>query len=420
MAKTWANVAILGTGRIYNDGHRKTFVHPASTNNVVVAFCDVQENLAKDQMKWLKKGYEKQLKQAKKKGVAAEVERLTFGLSHLKVYTSIDKMLDELEGTLDVIDNCTPGRLHIPLSVQAMEHGVHAMAEKPPGLNWWDVKRAVAAEQKTKKSYHLMECVCYDRPLQKCRQLIQDGVLGKIKHAFVPYGHGGPYIPHFFTENKLPHFIDPLWCGGGTLQDLAPHGISKALWPIGPETRVISCETKILERRQNPRKMSKKPFTSVVDDWAEADLELSDPRTNSNYTMHSVASWCGGVSRAFTIEGEKGTLEVEKGHPVLTAPDGKKTTFPVDKDNWADDMYMREIQIFCDNILHGKPSDTPAGYALHLQETMSIQYFAKLMKRRATREEMDAWGEQVTSSAKSEQEKVDAVTLSLLKGIDLL
>ncbi len=83
-------------------------------------------------------------------------------------------------------------------------------------------------------------------------------------------------------------------------------------------------------------------------------------------------------------------------------------------------MYMREIQIFCDNILHGKPSETPAGYALHLQETMSIQYFAKLMKRRATREEMDAWGEQVTSSAKSEQEKVDAVTLSLLKAIDLL
>ncbi|HMF32968.1 MAG TPA: Gfo/Idh/MocA family oxidoreductase, partial [Candidatus Lokiarchaeia archaeon] len=316
MDKTWANVGIVGCGHIYNDGHKKTFLHPASTNNAVIAFCDPDEKRAKDALSWVKKGYQKLLKTAKKQSKTAEVERLTFAFDHLKTYTSLEQMLDDLEGTLDVIDNCTPGRLHIPLSVQAMQRGVHAMAEKPPGLNWWDVKRAVVAEQETGKHYELLECVCYDRPIQQCRKVIEDGVLGKILEMSVPYGHGGPYIPYFFPPSGLPHFIDPLWAGGGCVQDLAPHGISKGLWSVGPGVRAVSCETAKLERRKKPRVMSRKPFDSNVDDWAEADLEVYDPRTDSNFEMHVVTSWCGGLAFGFSIEGENGLLLIDKDHPV--------------------------------------------------------------------------------------------------------
>jgi predicted dehydrogenase len=428
MAKDWINLAVVGCGRIYNDGHRNAFIHPATHHIAVIGLCDLQEKLAKDQFKWLKKGYEKNLKAAKKAKNAADQERIKFALDNLKIYTSYDKMLDQLEGTLEIVDNCTPGMGHIPLSVQAMEHGCHAMAEKPPGLNWMDVKQAVEAEKKTGKHFQLNEHVCFDRPIMKAREVIAAGKIGKVEHIRVEFGHNGPYVPHQFSPNGLPHFIDPLMSGGGCLQDLAPHGISHAFWPVGPGAKVVSCQTKKIERRKNPRVMSGKSFTSPVDDWAEASLEIYDPRTNSKFVMDVTTSWCGGFSFPFDIESDKGTLSImgnrqskEKEPILMSEEDDAEIYFGTVHDQWEpSECHIREIQIFCDNLLHGKGTEVDATYALRLQELISIQFFSKLMKKRVTLEEMDAWGNEILKKHAKYQDGVNEIALTLTKTVDLL
>jgi predicted dehydrogenase len=67
MDKNWINVAVVGCGKIFNDAHRVGYVNPASTNNIVIAVCDLQEELATGQVKWLKAEYEKLLAKAKQK-----------------------------------------------------------------------------------------------------------------------------------------------------------------------------------------------------------------------------------------------------------------------------------------------------------------------------------------------------------------
>ncbi|MHA1717173.1 MAG: Gfo/Idh/MocA family protein [Promethearchaeota archaeon] len=444
MSKKWINIAVVGTGRIYEDAHRDAYINKASKNLMIIALCDMREDLVKKQFKWIKKKYEIRYKKAKKKGLEDQ-ERFKFALDNLKTYTNYEKMLDDLEGTLDLVDNCTHGRGHIPLSVQAMEHGYHAMAEKPPGTNWWDVRRAVEAEKKTGKFFQLNENVCYERPTQKAREVIQEGHLGKIEEVSIAFGHGGPYIPYTFGKEsyniggkiykfktKLPHFIDPIMAGGGCLQDLAPHGISKAFFPIFvkyPESRVLTCETKVLKRRKNPRIMSGKPFESPVDDWAEAILELHDPRTNSNYTMIVTTSWCGAPSAfPFSIEGEKGALTIvqnpntKKYEPVIYPEDedAEEKFFGINDDPWEPfKSHTREIQIFCDNILKGKPSNTPATYALALQEIISIQYFSKLMGKKVTIEDLDAFGENIAAKHENPQDAVDEISIKLTSAVDL-
>ncbi len=221
----------------------------------------------------------------------------------------------------------------------------------------------------------------------------------------------------------MPHFIDPLLSGGGVNQDLAPHGISKAFWPVGAGSRVVACENKVMERRRNPRDMSGKSFVCPVDYWVESELELFDPRTNSNYTMSVKTSWCGGFRNAFMIEGEKGKM-TDGIHFFRPAPllidNNKKKTFPVDKDQWEPhNPYVREIEQFADCILHDKPTDAGAEYALRLEETLSIQYFSKLMKRKVTMDELDAWADEILANADDEQKAIDDIALQFTGAIDL-
>ena len=426
MANKWVNVAVVGTGRIYQDAHRHGYASRYSTNNVVVGLCDLDEKRGKEELKWLKKEYERRLKKAEKKE-PEDAERIKFGLQYLDFYTDYDKMLDKLEGTLEFVDNCTEGRGHVPLAVKAMEHGYHAMSEKPPALNWWDAKRLVEAEKKTGKFFALAENVCYERSSLKAREVVTGGKIGTIEEIALQFGHGGPYVPYVLGPTGLPHFIDPIMSGGGTLQDLAPHGISRALWPLGPNVRVVACETRKVERRKNPREMSGKKFTSPVDDWVEAKLEMHDPRTNSNFFMDVTTSWCGGFSFPFTITTDKGDFTIAKNpkgktyDPVLYPEDGEPTFFPVDDDPWEPhESHIREIQMFCDNILKNQPAITPATYALHLQEVLSIQYLSKLKKKRVTLEEMEQFGQEIAKNYSDYQQQVNNISLELIKSVDLL
>jgi len=427
MAKNWVNVGIVGCGHIYNDAHRNAYINSASKNNVVIALCDIREDLVKEQLEFLKKNYEKMKEKAQKKNDTVQVEKFTFALENLKSYTDYDKMLTEMKGKLDLIDNCTQGNLHIPFAIKALENGCHAMAEKPPGMNFWDVRRIVEAEKKTGKHFQLSEQVCYERPVQKMRQIIQEGKLGKITHLEVHFGHGGPYIPYVIGKTGLPHFIDPTLSGGGCLQDLAPHGISRAFWPVGPGARVVSCETKKLERRKNPRVMTGKEFVSPVDDWAEAVVEFHDSRTNSNFTMNVETSWCGSFPNPCTIEGENGELSIKKHlirlsyEPCITDKNGKDTFFGLDKDELdAHGQYNREIQIFCDKILKNQVSDTDGDYALRLEEIISMHYFSKLMKRKVTIEEMEKWAAEIDKKVGGGQKAVDEIALQFASTVDLL
>ena len=426
MSKDWINVAVVGLGKIYKDSHSKAYTNPASVNNVVIGLCDIRQDFIDEQVEWLKKGYERALKRAEKK-CNNQIERLKYGLDNLQGFTDYTTMLDALEGNeLDLIDNCTPGRLHVPFAVQAMEHGYHAMSEKPPGLNWWDAKRLVAAEKATSKCFQINANRCYERVVQAMREIMAKGILGEIKGIDVQYGHGGPYLPYHFGESGLPHFIDPLWSGGGCIQDLAPHGISKAIYPLGDSYKLVSCSTAILERRKNPRVMSMKSFTSPVDDWAQATLMIANQKTGGTFPMKVTTSWCGGFPTELSIKAENGELVIGKDKlkpdyvPVVYGEDGKPSYYPVPKDTWEPhESHVREIQIFCDNLLQNMASNTPAEYALRLQEMLSIQYFAKLFGREATLDEMEEWGAEIAADASCEQDAIDQITLKLIKAIDL-
>lgn len=172
--------------------------------------------------------------------------------------------------------------------------------------------------------------------------------------------------------------------------------------------------------------MSGEPFDNKLDDWVEATLEMLDPRTGQSYIMRVTTSWCQSFPFPFSIEGEGGILSISQDPttkidcPTIMADEGDRF-FPIEKDQWEPDKgYEREIQIFCNNLLHDKPSDTPAEYALRLEECLSIQYYSKLVGRKVTIEELEQWGEKIAANHSDGQETIDEIALSLTNAVDQL
>jgi predicted dehydrogenase len=169
--------------------------------------------------------------------------------------------------------------------------------------------------------------------------------------------------------------------------------------------------------------MSNKPFDSKLDDWAEAELEFFDPRTNSNFKGSIKTSWCGGFPFPFSIEGENGTMDVSKHlfnyEPCIHTNDDKELWFDFIKDQWEPhNQYHREVQTFCDKILHNQQSDTSAEYALRLQEVISMHYFSKLMGRTVKVEEMEKWANEVAAKAGDEQKAIEEIALKLCGAVE--
>jgi len=325
----------------------------------------------------------------------------------MKVFTSYEKMLDEMEGTIDFIDIITHNLLHVPFAIKALERNINVMVEKPPAMNWLETKFLMEAENKSKAKYQLAEHVCFEKPIWTLYNLLKKSLrkqLGQIRYVEVNFGHGGPYMPYYISkETKLPHFVDFMESGGGALQDLGPHGISTAYWLLGNEIENLKCKTTVLKRRIKDRKLSGVSVNSLVEDYAIAEIICYDKQYNNEFIMKCTTSWCGQPpGERMLIIFENGTLKLSRSkilkklEPILIKPDGKVIRIPLEKDVYHPfDSKIREAQIFADQIIKGEKSFCDSSYAHRLEQIISMHYFSKLFERQITLNEMEEWGSKI-------------------------
>ncbi|MHA1339186.1 MAG: Gfo/Idh/MocA family protein [Promethearchaeota archaeon] len=417
--KKMLNAAIVGIGRQYFDGHEA--IYKIGKRFVPLAFVDLDEERATKAMNSMKQFL------SKSKEIWAKS-----AIRSMKVFTSYDEMLNEMQGQIDFIDVITHNALHVPFAIKALEKNINVMVEKPPAMNWLETKFLVEAEKKSKAKYQLAEHFCFERPIFTLRKLMDEFLrdeLGQIQYVEANFGHGGPYMPYYSSnETKLPHFIDFMEGGGGTLQDLGPHGISAAYWPLGDKIENRKCKTLILERRKKDRKMSGHIVDSPAEDFAVAEITCYDKKFGNEFVMKCTTSWCGQPKGdRIKIVGENGTVKLgrskilKRREPIFIKNNGKIIHFAVKKDNYHPwHAKVREAQYFADQILEDKPSLCNSVYAHRLQQIISMHYFSKLKKREITIQEMDEWGEQILNECEGDWQKASKqICKEFSKAVDL-
>lgn len=129
---------------------------------------------------------------------------------------------------IDIVHICTPNHLHRDALLSALAHGKHIYCDKPLVATWADAE-AVAAALPAYRGTAQMTFHCrFFPPVLRARQLLAEGVVGKILEFRVCHLHAGNADPRAPLKWKLTAAA-----GGGVIADLGAHALDLAHHLVG-------------------------------------------------------------------------------------------------------------------------------------------------------------------------------------------
>ena len=122
------------------------------------------------------------------------------GLEGVRCYESGHAMLEAEE--LDAVSICTYNCQHAPCAIDALEHGVHVMLEKPFTVTTEEAVEVMRAEKKSGKILTIGFQPRMSVNMQRIKQIVESGELGKIyyiqsgggRRAGIPTPYGTSFI----------------------------------------------------------------------------------------------------------------------------------------------------------------------------------------------------------------------------------
>jgi predicted dehydrogenase len=139
---------------------------------------------------------------------------------------------------LDLVSIATPNKYHCPLTLAALERGVHVLTEKPMGLDVHEAERMRAAAAAGGLNLMVNFSYRFSRMSFALKKQVEAGVVGEIYFGRTVWHRrrGAPGFGGWFGRHDLS--------GGGPLIDLGVHRIDLALWLMGhPEPVAVSGST---------------------------------------------------------------------------------------------------------------------------------------------------------------------------------
>lgn len=148
--------------------------------------------------------------------------------SSVKIFDDGRKLIDS--GFCDAVLIATPHYLHPEFVIYALEHGVHAISEKPAGVYTKQVRKMNEVAAKSEKTFAIMFNQRTNCIYRKLREMIQSGELGKMKRV--------NWIITDWYRNQS-YYDAAGWKatwdgeGGGVLLNQCPHQIDLLQWLCG-------------------------------------------------------------------------------------------------------------------------------------------------------------------------------------------
>lgn len=187
-------VALVGCGVI-----SKNHIHAIlGAKQCVIALCDVIPERAKQ---------------------VAE----TTGLSDVAVFTDYEEMLDTARP--DVVHICTPHHLHAPMTVAALNRGIHVLCEKPLAISEEQLRQILEAEKNSSAVLGVCHQNRYEPNMQKLKETVKETPLGG--YANVVWKRDAAYYRSGAWRGTLAHE------GGGVLINQALHTLDLMQWIFG-------------------------------------------------------------------------------------------------------------------------------------------------------------------------------------------
>lgn len=257
-------VAVIGCGSIAQHRHIPEYL--MNENVELVAVCDINEQRANE--------------------IARKFE--------VKAFKEYEELFES--GLVDAVSVCLPNYLHAPVSIAALNAGLHVLCEKPMATSREEAKEMIDAAKKANKKLMIGHNQRLVPSHQKARLLIKNGEIGKVYSFRTAFGHPGP--ERWSVDGKDSWFFQKEKAFIGAMGDLGVHKTDLLRYVLGEEITEVGAFVET----------SAKDFASV-DDNAVCVL-----KTESGIIGTLAASWAytGKEDNSTVIYGEKGILRLEE------------------------------------------------------------------------------------------------------------
>jgi scyllo-inositol 2-dehydrogenase (NADP+) len=252
---------------------------------------------------------------------------------------------------LDLIVNATPSHLHVPVSLECLEHGFNVLCEKPLARRAAEVDKLIDASKKMGKTLAIYQQSRYSPAFQKIREIIASGNIGRVVQAGIAYnGFARRWDWQTLQERN-----------GGNLMNTGPHPVDQALQLFG--TDVMPKVTCLMDRANS---------FGDAEDYVKLILSGSGRPTIDV----EISSCCAYPSGNYNIQGTLGGIKGSTNHldwkyyRPAEAPAQHLVTEPLTKADGTPTYCGEELKWYEESWDMAKDTD--------LFNTMSSQFYTML------------------------------------------
>ncbi len=290
----------------------------------------------------------------------------------------------------DVVDICTPNDLHFSQVKEALSAGAAVYCEKPLGLNYHEAAALAELAEQTKAITQVAYTRRYAPGIRQVKQVIQDGLIGKVLH-FRAYTYHASYLD---PARPMAWRLRLDRSGGGAFQDLGIHLADLVLYLLGNVGRVHAEMRTFIPQR--PVAPGNSVMENVdVDDWMQCQVELLGGGMGTLEVSRLAAG--AGESTGLEVFGSKGALHFSTEKPetasyydvrqkqwqtselAVGTPAGERPMAEIwpDKKFSQGDMLNRHLAAIHDfllNVAEGRPGSLDFRAAARAQEIVEAAY----------------------------------------------
>jgi predicted dehydrogenase len=299
----------------------------------------------------------------------AEAFMERYGVEGVRFYPDHLALL-EAEPDLDAVSVCTYNRTHAVCTIDALQHGVNVLLEKPMCVTTEEAVEICRAEKASGKVLSIGFQPRFDVNMQMIKKIVQGGELGQI--YYIQTGGG--------RRRGIPNstFIEQKTAGIGALGDIGCYSLDMVLNAIDyPKPLTVSG---YISAFFGPNPLYNNPADAArfnVDDFAAAFVRLEGGIILDFRIAWAMHADTPGDTILF---GTKGALRIPStdcwngsvGGPMTLyhdlAGERAETTVPILKNDASKGgLFDQKIRSFLDAVLEGGAAPVPASQILYNQ-----------------------------------------------------
>jgi len=288
-----------------------------------------------------------------------------------KAFASYEALLADPE--IEAVSVCAANHAHAEISIAALKAGKHVLCEKPMAISLEECEAMVAAARESGKYLMIGQNQRLAKAHSKAKELIEQGVIGKVLTFRTIFGHGGPET-WSVDPGKNVWFFDKTKAAMGAMADLGIHKTDMIQYVLG---------TKIVKTQAVLTTLDKRDATGSligVDDNAICIYQMENGVIG---TMTASWTYYAAEDNTTVIYGTKGELRLyddPKYSVQQINADGTRIDYQIDQIQTNDNQTASGvIDLFVESLVEKKEPEISGENVLHAMKAVfaSIESSAK-------------------------------------------